>query len=54
MYVVYLVFLVCFSDRKKNIYSLYRQNHHRYPKEHEITMHIVYDVILMLYMLARQ
>ena len=44
MYVVYLVFLVCFSDRK-NIYSIYRQNHHRYPKEHEITMHIVYDVI---------
>ena len=25
MYVVYLVFLVCFSDRK-NIYSIYRQN----------------------------
>ena len=40
MYVVYFVF-----QTEKNIYSIYRQNHHRYPKEHEITMHIVYDVI---------
>ena len=24
---------------------MYRQNDHRYPKEYEITMHIVYGVI---------
>ena len=30
---------------EKNINSIYGQNHHRYPKEREIIMHIVYDVI---------
>lgn len=48
MYLVYLVFLVCFSrdgKDRKSISSIYRQNHHRYHKEQEIAMHIVYDVI---------
>ena len=48
MYLVYLVFLVCFSIHgkdRKNMNSIYGQNHHRYPKEREITMLVVYDVI---------
>ena len=46
MYLVYLAPLVCFSidgkDRKKHLFDV---NFFPFPKEYEITMHIVYGVI---------